>query len=82
VIRHLDVIRIRQAGTGGLRQPAKKFQVKTGEKNLSSHISYFASRLSIPKFYQVHLGTTDRLYNNSRARILPWIKFCQELAMP
>jgi hypothetical protein len=25
VIRHLDVIRIRQAGTGGLRQPAKKF---------------------------------------------------------
>jgi hypothetical protein len=25
VICHLDVIRIRQAGTGGLRQPAKKF---------------------------------------------------------
>ena len=74
--REIDFVVVKQG------KPIFAVEVKTGEKNLSRHISYFASRLPIPKFYQVHLGTLDRTYNDSRARIMPWIKFCHELAMP
>jgi len=56
--------------------------LKTGEKSLSSAIPYFAARTTIPKFYQVHRGTMERKYPESRAEILPFAKFCRDLKMP
>jgi predicted AAA+ superfamily ATPase len=74
--REIDFVVLKQG------KPLFAVEVKTGEKNLSPHIGYFSSRLPIPKFYQVHLGTNDRVYHDSRSRILPWVTFCQELDMP
>lgn len=74
--REVDFVVLKQG------KPLFAVEVKSGEKSLSPHIAYFAKRLAIPKFYQVHMGNADRLYNDVRARILPWIKFCEELGMP
>ena len=63
-------------------KPLFAVEVKTGESALSANIPYFSSRMGIPKFYQVHLGVKDQVYNDCRARVLPWTTFCQELAMP
>jgi predicted AAA+ superfamily ATPase len=63
-------------------KPIFAVEVKSGEKNLSTHIPYFAARTKIPLFYQVHQGIADKNYNDVRARILPWITFCRELEMP
>jgi len=52
---------------------------KSGDRSLSRTISYFAERTSIPQFYQVHLGETDREYAASRARVLPCPAFCRIL---
>lgn len=63
------------------KKPLFAVECKTGEKNLSPHISYFAQRTPIPAFYQVHLGTKN-YGKESSGRVLPFEKFCQELAMP
>ncbi len=63
-------------------KPLFSVEVKTGEKSLSSAIPYFAARTTIPKFYQVHRGTMERKYPESRAEILPFAKFCRDLKMP
>lgn len=60
------------------KKPLFAVECKTGEKNLSPHIQYFRERTSIPKFFQVHLGTAD--YGSEKSgRVLPFIKFYQEL---
>ena len=63
-------------------KPLFGVEVKTGEKSLSPAIPYFAARTTIPKFYQVHRGTMERKYPESRAEILPFAKFCGDLKMP
>ena len=40
------------------KKPLFAVECKLGGKNISSSITYFANRLSIPKFYQVHLQDT------------------------
>lgn len=74
--REIDFVVLRNG------KPLFAVEVKTGEKNLSPHIGYFSQRMDIPFFYQVHRGTVDRLYRDMRARVLPWITFCKEMAMP
>ncbi|MBI1884507.1 MAG: ATP-binding protein [Chlamydiae bacterium] len=59
------------------RKPLFAVECKTGESSLSPHISYFSERSSVPKFYQVHLGTKDIEIAKYRARITPFMKFCQ-----
>jgi predicted AAA+ superfamily ATPase len=51
-------------------------ECKTGEKNLSRHISYFAERTDIPKFYQVHRGSKHIVYSDKVA-LLPFNEFCK-----
>lgn len=62
-------------------KPFFAVECKTGETHLSPHIPYFAERSSIPKFYQVHLGKKDVEIAKHRARILPFVKFCQEIPL-
>jgi predicted AAA+ superfamily ATPase len=62
------------------RKPQFGVECKTGERQVSPAITYFQSRTSVPKFYQVHLGAAD--YLSQGVRVLPFLKFCQDLEMP
>lgn len=63
------------------KKPEFAVECKTGEKQLSSHISYFKQRTNIPEFYQVHLGTKN--YSaEAGVRVLPFLEFCRELRLP
>jgi len=64
------------------KKPLFAVEAKTKEKGLAPSISYFAERTDIPHFYQIHLGSRDQEFPDSRARILPFAKFCQLLEMP
>jgi hypothetical protein len=61
-------------------QEAEAVECKTGEKYLSSHIPYFQARTNIPEYYQVHMGTRD-YGSNKTGRVLPFVKFCEELGL-
>ena len=63
--REIDFIVVR----GG--KPVFAVECKTGERDLSRNIPYFAARSDIPIFYQVHGGAKDVEVPGSRARILP-----------
>ncbi|MBF0361561.1 MAG: ATP-binding protein [Oligoflexia bacterium] len=63
------------------KKPLFAVECKTGERNLSSHIDYFKTRTPIPKFYQVHLGTRHVEIDN-KCTILPFWRFCKDLALP
>ncbi len=60
-------------------KPAFAVECKTGEKNVSKHISYFAPRTEIPAFYQVHLGQKDYEIADIRTRVLPFHIFSKIL---
>lgn len=63
------------------KKPIFAVECKSGDSQLSSSISYFQQRTPIPAFYQVHLKERD--YGHAKTgRVLPWIRFCQELGMP
>ena len=62
--------------------PEFAVECKTGDKSISRHISYFAQRTDIPIFYQVHLEERDYEHADSKARVLPFRKFCQEVNLP
>jgi predicted AAA+ superfamily ATPase len=58
------------------KQPLFAVECKTGEKALSPGIAYFSEKSKIPKFYQVHLGTTRRVVSN-KIEILSFELFCK-----
>lgn len=62
------------------KRPLFAVECKTGERNISPHIAYFAARTKIPAFYQVHLGTKDFGVPRS-GRVLPFTKFCKDLGL-
>jgi predicted AAA+ superfamily ATPase len=63
-------------------EPKFAVECKTGERSVSPHIRYFRERTGIPLFYQVHLGDKDYGSELSDTRVLPFIRFCEELEMP
>jgi predicted AAA+ superfamily ATPase len=63
------------------RKPVFAVECKLGERGLSSQISYFAQRSSIPKFYQVHLGEADVEFSEHRARVIPFSRFSEILGV-
>jgi len=71
--REIDFVVVRDG------KPLFGVECKSGDRSLSRNVSYFAERTSIPRFYQVHLGETDREYAASRARVLPCPAFCRIL---
>ena len=73
--REIDFVVVRN------RKPVFAVECKTGERDLSRNISYFALRSNIPQFYQVHLGTKDVEIAEPRARILPFATFATILGV-
>jgi hypothetical protein len=63
--REIDFIVVR----GG--KPVFAVECKTGERDLSRNIPYFAARSDIPIFYQVHRGSKNVEFSAARAHILP-----------
>lgn len=60
------------------KKPHFAVECKSGERQLSSTISYYKDRLKIPKVYQVHLGSKDFGHAETTGRVLPFLKFCSE----
>lgn len=62
------------------KKPLFAVECKTGEKNISPHLYYFKERISIPYYYQVHMGMKS--YKDQNIDVLPFINFCKKLRMP
>lgn len=64
-------------------KPEFAVECKSGPRTLSRHIRYFAERTPIPYYYQVHLQADgeDTEWPESKARILPFTRFCQLLQL-
>ena len=60
--------------------PIFAVESKTGEGPVSSSIRYFESRVKIPKFYQVHLGTKH--FRDKNIEVLPFGEFCRIEGVP
>lgn len=61
------------------RRPLFAVECKTGDKNLAENIKFFSKRLSIPSYYQVHLGLKHTQITEYKAEILPFIEFAKIL---
>lgn len=64
------------------KKPLFAVECKSGEKAISPHIRYFKERTSIPKFYQVHLGTARYGNATQQGEVLPFADFCLQENMP
>ena len=62
------------------KRPIFAVECKTGEKAVGKSVRYFAERLQIPVFYQVHRGTAE--FGNHLIQVMPFTKFCSSLGMP
>jgi len=62
------------------RRPVFAVECKTGEREVSPAVGYFAARTGIPRFYQVHLG--QKHFERGAAVVLPFWSFCRELELP
>ncbi len=60
-------------------KPEFAVECKTGQKQLSPNIAYFAQRINIPVIYQVHLKDKDYMVKSARARVLPFTRLCELL---
>ena len=63
------------------RKAAFAVEAKVGDREMSPSLPYFADRLDIPAFYQVHLGDRD-FRAAPKVRLLPFAAFCREMGMP
>lgn len=64
------------------RSPIFAVECKHGEKSISPAIKYYRGRTEIAEFYQVHMGAKDYGNSKSEGRVLPFVRFCEELGMP
>ncbi len=62
-------------------KPVFAVECKSGDREVSRNIAYFAERTRIPIFYQVHMGKKDCAVPANRARILPWVEFANVLGI-
>jgi len=74
--REVDFVVVRDG------KPVFAVECKTGEKSINPAIRYFRERTSIPRFYQVHLGSKDYGNAGTDVRVLPAHVFCRELLLP
>ena len=64
------------------RKPLFAVECKTGERQLTKHLSYFKARYRIPKLYQVHLGEADFGDEAREGRVLPLHRLCELEHLP
>jgi predicted AAA+ superfamily ATPase len=62
------------------RKPLFAVEAKSGEREISPALRYFKARTSIPRWYQVHLGTKDAVVGG--VRVLPFARLVAELDIP
>ena len=62
------------------KKPIWAVECKTGSKQLSPHLQYFADRTDIPHFYQVHQGKTHRQVSDKISTI-PFAEFAEEVGL-
>jgi uncharacterized protein len=64
-------------------KPEFAVECKSGGRTLSKNIVYFSQRTPIPRFYQVHLhgDGEDSEWADSKARITPFLRFCEALQL-
>lgn len=62
------------------RAPLFAVECKSGDRAVSPAIRYFAARTAIPRFFQVHLG--ERHFESGRTTVVPFSRWCQDLALP
>ena len=62
------------------KKPIFAVECKSGEKNVSPHLKYFAERTQIPKFYQIHRGGREFSVSDN-IRVLPFRDFCKDLGL-
>ncbi|MFA5137645.1 MAG: ATP-binding protein [Elusimicrobiota bacterium] len=74
--RELDFVVLRE------KAPLFAVECKTGERSPAPAAAYFRARTPIPQFYQVHLGKKDYGDPDKGVRVLPFIRFCEELRLP
>jgi len=60
-------------------RPIFAVECKSGDREVSKNIAYFAARTEIPVFYQVHMGERNYEIVDSRARVLPFTSFVGEV---
>jgi predicted AAA+ superfamily ATPase len=60
------------------KKPIFAVECKHGEGSVSPHIFYFRDRTSIPHFYQVHLGRSQRQVDD-QISVLPFSDFCKQV---
>lgn len=73
--RELDFVVVRN------NKPEFAVECKTGERDLSRNIVYFAERTNISRFYQVHTGQKDAEIKGLNARVLPITRFSELLGV-
>jgi predicted AAA+ superfamily ATPase len=60
------------------KKPIFAVECKSGDRELSKHISYFKERTQIPEFYQVH--TKTKSYGTPKTGlVLPFTNFCKDV---
>ncbi len=73
--RELDFVVVRDG------VPVFAVECKTGDRDLSRNVAYFATRTNVPVFYQVHMGDRDYEIAACKARVLPFTTFARMLAV-
>lgn len=63
------------------RRPLFAVECKLTQEALSPSVLYFLNRLSIPKWYQVHLDGNDLRLVSPNVKILSFQNFCKELGL-
>lgn len=61
-------------------RPQWAVECKSGERAIGSAVRYFAERVPIPRFFQVHRGT--RHYQSGKVTVVPFTRFCVDLDLP
>jgi len=73
--RELDFVVVREG------KPEFAVECKVSHKRLSRNIPYFAPRVGVPCFYQVHLDEDDYELAEQRTRVLPLTAFARVLGV-
>ena len=64
------------------KKPEFAVECKTGQETISPSLAYFAARVSIPAFYQIHLGTKRYVHAATGIHVLPFSEFVKERQLP
>lgn len=62
------------------RKPLFAVECKLNDTDVAPSLLYFKSKLDIPKWYQVHLGSKTRIISQDFS-VLPFEKFCKEVEL-